>query len=406
MHEKNIIASIIKNRGSWDKLKGVIDPNKELSPEGVMLWNLAEKFYQTDIKAEYCDVEILKSQIERTVSSNKLVVALAYLLDNLPDISVNNVTRELLELRKHSIGLRLSAKLGMGDSGPDTQALIDSYIRLLGETLDETLDDEIEATVGVPVERLLSTSLSSKNLIKVWPKALNDRLDGGVLRGHHILIFARPEMGKTLVAINMVAGFLSQGLRVLYIANEEPAEDVLLRLGSRLSGMNKYEIRDRPDDAQRLINDRSGGNFTIAPLAPGNFSQIEALAKRYQPDVVVLDQLRNIDARSDNRTQALEANATSARNLGKRCDCVVVSITQAGDSASGKCILSMGDVDGSNTGIPGQCDVMVGVGADDAMVAQNIRTLSFPKNKRGGPLSHEPVTVQIEPLLSKIRNAA
>jgi archaellum biogenesis ATPase FlaH len=403
MNEKNIVASIVRNRGSWEKVKDVIDPKQEFSPEGTLIWDLASKYYQLDKEAGYCDVEILKSQIDRSIGSNKLASLLGNILDTLPDVSAVNVANELLALRRHAVGLRLSTRLGLGGSGSEIQELIDSWTKLVAaENVDADLALEDQTTVGVPIERLLTTTLSSKNLIQVYPKILNDRLDGGVLRGHHILIFARPEMGKTLVAINMVAGFLAQNLKVLYIANEEPAEDTLLRLGTNLSGMNKYEIRDNPKKAQGLIDKRSGGLFTIAPLAPGNFSQIDSLARKYTPDVVVLDQLRNIDTRNDNRTQALEANATAARNLGKRRNALVVSVTQAGDSASGRRVLSMGDVDGSNTGIPGQCDIMVGVGADDAMVAQNMRMFSFPKNKRGGPLSHEPFTAWIDPSLSRI----
>jgi KaiC/GvpD/RAD55 family RecA-like ATPase len=403
MNEKNIISSIVRSREAWDKVKDLIEPQKELSPEGALIWNLAGDFYTTDQSAQTCDTEILKARIERTVTSNKLSALLTSILDNLPDCSGLNVAKEVLALRRHSIGLKLSTRLGLGVAGPEVNALIESYTKLLAlEALDEDSDVAAETTVGVPVERLLSSALEADNLIKLWPKLLNDRCDGGVLRGHHILILARPEMGKTLVAINMVAGFLSQGLRVLYIANEEPPDDILVRLGCRLSGMSKYEIREKPEAAQAAIDASGADLFTIAPLSPGNFGQIEALCRKYRPDVVVLDQIRNIDARTDNRTEALENNAKSARNLGKRFNCLVVSITQAGDSATGRRVLGLGDVDGSNTGIPGAVDIIIGVGADDSMVTHNMRMLSFPKNKRGGQLSHEPFTCQIDPQLSRV----
>lgn len=405
MNEKRVIASILRNRSAWEKLKDIIEPSKEFSPEGSLLFGYAQDYYNNDEGAASCDLDLIKSRIEREVTSNGLSDLLVAALDSLPDVSAANVAREMLALRRHQLGQKLSVKLGLGESGPTVDKLLQQYTGMLAaESLDG--DAELAALIrtGVSVENLCESAMNSDSLIHVWPEELNARLDGGVLRGHHLLILARPEMGKTLMSINMVAGFLAQGLKVLYIANEEPPEDILLRLGCRLSGMNKYEIRDRPAVAQVAINAGGANLFSIAPLAPGNFNQIEVLARRFLPDVVVLDQLRNIDARSDNRTEALENNAKGARNLAKRHNCLVVSITQAGDSATGKRVLGLGDVDGSNTGIPGAVDVIVAVGADDAMLVRNTRMISLPKNKRGG--NHEPFTIQIDPQLSMVREAA
>jgi hypothetical protein len=79
---------------------------------------------------------------------------------------------------------------------------------------------------------------------------------------------------------------------------------------------------------------------------------------------------------------------------------VVVSVTQAGDSANNKEILDMGDVDFSNTGIPAQADVMIGMGVTPALDQQGVRMLSLPKNKIGG--DHSNFLVRINPFLSRV----
>ena len=43
----------------------------------------------------------------------------------------------------------------------------------------------------------------------MYPLRLNKELGGGVLPGHHIILFARPEQGKTAAAITMAVGFAS-----------------------------------------------------------------------------------------------------------------------------------------------------------------------------------------------------
>jgi archaellum biogenesis ATPase FlaH len=402
VNERKLLAAALKDRKSWQIIKENLTAS-EISPESTLLLNLCSGYYSADTNAGSVDMEILIGRIEREVTSNKLIAVLKKILADLPDVSAVNLTDEIVAKKRHSLGLQLASKLAAGKAGDDVNALINTYQAMLGTTIGAQSAAIESAITGVSIKHLLSTALNPDHLIKVFPKALNERLDGGVLGGHHLLIFAPTEMGKTLLAINMVAGFLWQKLRVLYIGNEDPAADILLRLGTRLTGLNKYQIRDNPEKAQKLIDSRAGDLFTIAPLSPGTFPEIEALIKKYQPQVLVIDQLRNIDVQSDGRTQALEKAATEARNLAKRYGIVVVSIAQAGDSASGKRVLNRGDVDSSNVGIPGQMDVMIGFGATEEDEANNIRWLSFPKNKRGG--GHDPIQVFIDPQLSKVIEA-
>ena len=63
----------------------------------------------------------------------------------------------------------------------------------------------------------------------------------------------------------------------------------------------------------------------------------------------------------------------------------------------------MGDVDNSNTGIPAQADVMIGIGATSEDESQGRRVLSLPKNKRSG--NHEYFAVNVDPQLSRVRSA-
>jgi archaellum biogenesis ATPase FlaH len=399
VNERKIVAAMLKDRKSWELLKDRLEPG-ELSPEAATLLRIAGSFYETDPAASTCDIEIIKNRLEREIQSNKLVTVLHGILDSLPDVSAVNLTAEVLELKRHAVGLKLSSALAAGKSGTEVRELIDLYTGMVGVGDVTAAEEGTGEITGIPIEQLFAETFNPDNLIKIFPKSLNDRLDGGARPGHHILIFAPTEMGKTLVAINMVAGFLHQKLPVVYVGNEDPASDVLLRLGTRLSGMNKYEMRDNQKKARDLIDTRSAGLFTIAPLAPGTFAEISALVRKYKPRVVILDQLRNIDVKSENRTQALEKAATEARNLAKRYGLVVISIAQAGDSASGKAALNRGDVDSSNVGIPGQCDVMIGVGATEEMERNNSRMFSFPKNKLSG--NHNPITVTIDPQLSKV----
>lgn len=396
MNEKKILATLLSSREAFDKVFDHLD-DSDFSSETTLVLKYISEYYVADPKAPHVDLDILLARLKRGLQNPKHFEALSTVLKNLPSASVENVSRELLEIKRYSVGLKLSQALASGRRSSVEQYL--SAYNDLWALTDFDIKREVE-TCGLNLKELVSAHFDRGNLIPLFPRLLNERLDGGAKPGHHILIFAPTEMGKTLLAIHNVGGWLQAERKVLYFGNEDPAADILMRLGSNLSGMTKHEIEANPDEATKRATESGVENFTMVEASPGTFYQARKLVDKHKPDIVVLDQLRNFDVKADGRTQQLEKAATEARNLGKSMGVLVVSITQAADSASGKRILNRGDVDGSNVGIPGQMDVMVGVGATEDEEHMGIRTISFPKNKIGG--THEHFSTSFNPALSRV----
>jgi archaellum biogenesis ATPase FlaH len=401
MHERKLLSAILKDRKTYEIVKDKLQ-KEDWSPEGSIIFRLASSYYETDSQAANCDVDILVARAERETQSNKIAEIVVQGIRTLVelDISALNVRKEILELHRHLLANKIAAKLTTGKH-EEVRPLLQAYQEIDQEDNDQSTE---EIYSGVKANELVAKDFNRDNLIHIAPRVLNDHLDGGIRGGHHILVFAPTEMGKTLVVINMCFGFLRQGLRVLYVGNEDPASDIMMRMMSRLTGMNKYEIMERPTEVDNILAKRNWDHFIFANFSPGTFPQIHKAINEYDPQVVVLDQLRNIDVASESRVQALEKAATEARNTAKRFGLPIISVTQAADSASGKRILDRGDVDFSNVGIPAQCDVMIGIGADEQMEQTNMRMFSFPKNKLSG--KHTPIPFQIDPLLSKVVEAS
>lgn len=400
--ERKILASMCLSRSNWEAVKGVLN-REELSPEGAIIYGLIQEWYDSDDQAASVDLDILCSRVGRRVNSDKHLDYITQIIKGFADTDISgiNIVNEVRDQKAHGLGLQIAARLAGGKEALD---LIEKYKELKeGKVAQVSSGLEEEEFSNVTPASLLKSHFSKENLIEVWPKALNELIDGGAKPGHHILVFAPTEMGKTLMVINMVAGFLKGGHRVLYLGNEDPAPDILMRMMSRLTGMTKYEIKEDPTKTEAILEQRNWDKFTLVSLAPGTFRQIQELVDKHHPKVVILDQLRNIAVDSENRTQALEKAATNARNLAKRSDVLVVSVTQAADSANRKTVLDRGDVDSSNVGIPGQVDLMIGIGADQQMEDQGLRVLSFPKNKLSG--RHTPIPVIFNYALSKVEQA-
>jgi len=399
MQDKKILSAVIQDRTNYDQIADHVDIDK-FGPEIKLIWNEVIEYYQADASAACVDREILLARLERRLPDPKHSSRCQGIVKDLPEVSGTNVVREVLELQAHSVGLELAAGIAAGKGLVSLRPLGEKWLTLADAS---DLDNPNEEITNVQLKALVERRLDNRNLIQIAPRALNDRLDGGARPGHHVLVFAPTEMGKTLFVINMVAHMLRTGVRVLYVGNEDPAEDIILRLASRVSGLDKFRLKDSADSTQEVLDKAGWNNFVFADLAPGTFPRINRLVKKYKPQVVVLDQLSNINvavSRNESKTGSLEAAAKEARALAKKHQILVVSVTQAADSATGKAVLGRGDVHNSNVGIPAQVDVMIGIGADESMEVRGLREVSLVKNKVSG--NHDHFTVTFDPIYSKV----
>jgi archaellum biogenesis ATPase FlaH len=396
VREKHVLSSTIKDRAAFMQVADHVERD-DLSEQGWIIWESVCDYYDADTNAGHVDPDLLGEAVARKVAADKHKEAFRALVTDICgfEASPANVVADLLETKRQRVGHELAAALLAGDSAGE---LFDQYDTLLAAEGFGNEEDE-EQRRGLSVRALVEEGFDRTGLVQVLPESLNRRLDGGVRPGHHIVLYARPEMGKTMMTIEMMVGFLLQGLTVLYIGNEDPIDDVNMRIINRMAGMTKQEVMEDPDRADEIIRPKGYDNLILASLTPGTAREVTALVEQYEPHVLVLDQLRNLNMHDDNRVIQLEKAATKAREWAKRYSCVVVSVTQAGDSASGKAILDLGDVDYSNTGIPSQADLMVGLGASDQNKMRGEVVISLPKNKISGDHSH--FAVLSEPHLSK-----
>ncbi|MEM4167931.1 MAG: DnaB-like helicase C-terminal domain-containing protein [Candidatus Caldarchaeum sp.] len=387
-----------------------------------------EEYYARDEEADRVHVPTLKEKLRaRYLSNPKSYESIAAMIDEAVAAS-HSVSRPNLEnlvvafqeckLRYAIASKMVSLKIGNDDEGAkDKEELFDlieqwKSIRTYG-TIEAVMNGSFLGALDM-VEEFDIPSLVAKrsdpaNTLPIYPKSVRDVLDGGVRRGHHIVVFARPEAGKTAFSINAAAGLAYKGFNGIYFSNEDRLDDLLMRFASNLTGLNPHDICANPQVAQERINRILKGEkrIRVVSMAPGSVEAIEAYCERYKPDWIVIDQIRNLaDRRDDNRVLHLERVASKARNIAKAHNLVCLSVTQAGDSASGKLFIDQGDVDYSNTGIPASADVMIGIGKqkdggdeESPNEQDNVRGIHLCKNKING--RHERIYVRIVPEISR-----
>lgn len=396
--EKQLLSTILASRESFSLINQYIN-RKLYSREFSILYDFIAGYYERDQRAQSVDLDVLRELISVEIVNDKHKERFLKFLNESAamEASQENVKDVVLGLKRSELGLMLATAISNGD---EHDTLLEEYQQLLKYTsLDELLEKGVEIFDSHDVDDLINHIQDRSGLMTVYPKSLNDRLDGGVGGSDSMIIIARPEMGKTACILTMACGFAKQGKRGIIFNNEERIDRLRKRALSCCTGMTRAEMALDPERAKKLAEENGYHNIIFISLSPGTLRQIEAFVERYEPEWIIVDQLRNLIVKSENRTTQLEAAAIGIRNVGKRYNIFTAAVTQAGDSAEGQAVLSMGDVDSSNTGIPGACDVLLGIGATDEQKKSSLRVLSLSKNKLGGV--HDDWPVRFNPYISK-----
>jgi replicative DNA helicase len=279
----------------------------------------------------------------------------------------------------------------------DIQSLIDELKGVNKEEFDTVTND-----INKLIDELKDNTKWKFNLTDLKNKV------NGIGEGNLIIVFARPESGKTAFWVNMVAGqngFATQGAKVCALINEEPAIRTQMRLINAHTGMTFAEIKENPTKASELwgqIKDK----IRILDTVDWTLEKIDSYVAKEKPDVLIIDQLDKVHmggsfARGDEKLRAIY---TGAREIAKRRDCSLIGISQASADASGKWDMTFDMMENSKTGKAAEADVIIGVGykPNSDYSNDNDRSLSVSKNKITG--WHGKIMVKIVPEVSRYRD--
>lgn len=394
-----IISAALKSRHAYNQVTDLLDINRDLSPLSGQVLAAIGKYYANDTTVDSTAAEVIEAMLGIGSRSDKQLEALQTVLAGASnaDVSPSNVITLILDHKRD----RLLGDLAIASAErrvKDVDRLIESYNTLPTDTKG---NDQIEVSTGLAVQDLLK-EIRGANQFQLYPKSLNERIGGGANRGHHIGIFALPDTGKTAFTINLVGGLCVKGHKVLYLGNEDSAPIITLRLISRLTNLTLAEVEAQPDKATETARSRGYRNFLFARLDPGSIHEIEELVVKHKPDVVIVDQIRNIQVKdSDGLTSTLERAGSKFRTLALKYKFLGISITQAGDNASAQLVLDRRHIDSSKVGYVASLDLLIGLGINPEYAAKGWRMISLAgKNKLSLDKGYWPV--QVELLKSKI----
>src|SRR5208283_4103275 len=148
---------------------------------------------------------------EQAITNPKHAAPILAALDDLPDTSTANVVQCVLDLRRYN----LSAEFAAATMGKDRKKA-DKLLAELIEIWDKSdIADEATEVEYAKDWKQLDSVVGKERRISLGLASLDDRIGGGCLPGHHVLIFGRTEIGKSCLTVSLAANLVSSGKRVL-----------------------------------------------------------------------------------------------------------------------------------------------------------------------------------------------
>ena len=225
----------------------------------------------------------------------------------------------------------------------------------------------------------------------------------GVGGGNFVVVFARPEAGKSAFWVSLVAnknGFAEQGKKCHAFINEEPAKKTFLRLVSCWTGVPKFEIKEKINQVRAewsTVKD----NVFVYDCVGINMHDLNNYCDENEVDIVIIDQLDKVNIREkfDKQHEKLKEIYKQARELAKRKNILVIGVSQANADAHNQQRVDFNWLDNSRTGKAGEADLIIGIGKPRESVEEYERHLYLSKNKLTG--DHADINCELEHTLSR-----
>lgn len=337
--EVELLRAVIANTDTLSDVTEIVASRDFLNPAHQVIY---ETILEGWANNKPVDPVILASELER-----KGMLNLAGGMDKIMDLSLGSPSqagyfagrvRDRAELyRMKQIGTELSQRTGIDGADPD----------IIREWLDE-------ATAGITREdtgEIVSLSDGADEVIEDYfnpedsPrfstgfKELDEKLRGGLAGGQMVIVAARPGVGKSTLAVDIMRdGCIRHGKNAVFFSLEMSRKELITRIMSAENSirLDAFDKRRVPEDKMRQIQNslnQVGGlyiddspNMTMVDIR----AKARQLNKRHRLDLIVIDylQLMSSGKKIESRQNEVSEFSRQIKLLAKELDVPIIAVCQ------------------------------------------------------------------------------
>jgi archaellum biogenesis ATPase FlaH len=374
------------NNGFYDRVKNIVTRDM-FEGRFVTLFDsiaYAHKTYGTDLHPNQLAAVVNDRNPAMPKSAMyeiyEIIESLPHRMSESGDLEYDVVKNFWVRDRARQIGEKAIAIFtGESEHFGELKTLIDMVED--GRMTDKTTYSELDKGLS----QLLEEEVGDPDFPFEWD-VLSSMLPG-LDRGNLGIIFARPEVGKTTFCSFLAANYIRNKQKVVYWANEEPAEKIKMRIIQSYFAKTREEMKSASEELDQIYLQDINPYLTVMDSVGTSMDELNDYAQLNEPDVMFCDQLDKFRVAGDfNRgDERLKETYVLAREIAKRNKLLVWSVSQASYEAHDRQFIDYSMLDGSRTGKAGEADVIIGIGKTGTSEEENtVRHICISKNKLNG----------------------
>lgn len=390
-----LILSVLRDRGKFRQLRGAV-PDDLVGQETLSMLAWYDCWFKAFPERDTVDTDSLRSlfnlRVGQSIDDNqRAIMSLLFrkLDEPVDQHEVDGITAQLYE---RDFKGKAAALINRYDNGDEIDLTFELN-RLAHENMRRISASSPASYIDDPIADILNDFQGDRGL-KLVTQLLRSSV-GGLQGGDSVAIAGRPDKGKTsLLAANLV-NFAPQlealgwgGRPMLWLNNEGSGRRIIPRIYQAALKCTFTEMVGKSnagtlvDEYQQAMHNQ---RILVKDMHGATLGQIEQVIEELKPCVVVYDMLANFrmpSAGGGNKTDALEQMWQEVREQAVRHDFVAFPTVQISADGDDQMYPPYSALKDSKTGIQGATDVILMMGALNAIEMDSVRGFSTPKNKR------------------------
>ncbi|HMU88734.1 MAG TPA: replicative DNA helicase, partial [Agitococcus sp.] len=354
--EQAVLAGLMMEPEVWDNLESVLGEQDFYSPRHRMIFGAIAHLIRLE---QPCDALLVAKHLEDTGKLEKAggEAYLEQLLRDSPATTANILIyaeriREFSVLRQLITSTNEIANLAYQPKGESALTILDQAETKIFAIAEQQKNRSAKSGPQL-IKPLLAQTIQKIDELYHSTEPLTglstgftdlDKRTSGLQGGSLVIVAARPSMGKTTFAMNLVESIIfNTQLPALVFSMEMPSEQLLLRMLSSIGGVDQGRVRSgklededwpRITSAMTQLSEKLLYIDDSAALPP---SELRARARRVARDhggkmgLIMVDYLQlmrvpGFDA--GNRVNEVGEISRSLKALSKELNCPVVALSQ------------------------------------------------------------------------------
>ena len=348
--EQSVLGGLMIANKAWDNVADLINPTSFYRAAHQQIFTQMAKLVEA---GEPLDVITLSETLNNNGELEQVggIAYLAELAKNTPS-AANIRSYATVVQEKANLRALISAATEIVDSGYQTQGrsseeLLDEAERRIMQITEERPKTggpiDINPLLKTAVERIDELFNSDGNITGLSTGFTDlDDMTSGLQPADLIIVAARPSMGKTTFAMNLVENaVLENDKPIVVFSMEMPAESLIMRMMSSIGRINQTKVRTGKldeEDWPRLsaavsrLKDRPLFIDDTPALTP---TEVRSRARRIAREhgdlgMIMIDylQLMQVAGHSEGRTAEISEISRSLKGIAKEFNCPMVALSQ------------------------------------------------------------------------------